>query len=67
MDSCHSIYPALGKLPYRSCGEGYAVTGPAAAISEKEVGLGAAGTYVGVGKVVAAADEASVRGTDVVD
>ena len=47
-------------------GEGYAVTGPAPAMREEECRLGAAGTEVGAGEVVAAADEAGLGGTGVV-
>lgn len=47
-------------------GEGDAVFGPATAVGEEVVGLGRAGAAIGVGEVVAAADEFGGGGAGVV-
>ena len=46
--------------------QGDAVLGPAAAMGEEVVGLGSAGAGVGVGEMVAAADESGFGGAGVV-
>ena len=53
-------------LDVEHAGERDAVTGPAAAVREEEVGLRRAGAEIGVGEVVAAADETGAGGAGVV-
>ena len=53
-------------LDVEHAGEGSPIPGPPAAVREEVCCLGAAGTYVGVCKVVPATDEACIGGINVV-